>query len=181
MLQNIVLIILIILLLFFFSNNNKVNDLFTKKYIKYLFILLIVYFIYQNYNFTILALALIILIFLNVDIKEKFMNNIYLNNLNNLNIDNIKNIFNDYLSIFNKKISKELFQNSSDGMTTVNNLLNEVKNVGLNTDGITSINNLLNEDVENVEKKKIEPFKSDVLEIKNLFESIKEEINKFKS
>ena len=178
MLKNIVLIILIIFLLFFFSNNNKFNDLFTKKYIKYLFILLIVYFIYQNYNFTILAFALIILIFLNVDIKEKFVNNIY---LNNLNIDNIKNIFNDYLSTFNKKISKELFQNSSDGMTTVNNLLNEVKNVGINNDGIASINNLLNGDVENAEKKKLEPFKSNVLEIKDLFESIKKEINKFKN
>ena len=30
-------------------------------------------------------------------------------------------------------------------------------------------------------KKKLEPFKSNVLEIKDLFESIKKEINKFKN
>ena len=117
MMKNIILITLIIMLIFFLSNEEKINDLISKKYIKYLFILLIVYFIYQNYNFTIIALIIIILIFLNVDIKEKFENNSY---LTNFNIDNFKKNLLNYYKLFNsevkknKKVSKELFQNNND-------------------------------------------------------------------
>lgn len=75
MLQNVILIILIIIIIFFLSNEQKVNDLFSKKYIKWLFFLLIVYFIYQNYNITILVGGLLILLFFNTNLKEKFKNN----------------------------------------------------------------------------------------------------------
>ena len=84
MFQNIILIILIILLFFFLSNDQKVNEWMAKKYIKYLFLLLILYFIYQNYNLSFLLIILLIFLFYNVDIKNKLINNKYLENFLNL-------------------------------------------------------------------------------------------------
>ena len=78
MFQNIILIILIILLFFFLSNDQKVNNVISKNSIKYLFLLIIIYFIYQNYNLSILIIILLIFIFFNVDIKSKLLNNKYL-------------------------------------------------------------------------------------------------------
>ena len=156
------------MLIFFLSNEEKINNLISKKYIKYLFILLIVYFIYQNYNFTIIALVIIILIFLNVDIKEKFENNSY---LTNFNIDNFKKIVLDYYKLFNsevkknKKISKELFQNNNDSYD-FNQFIGENKNI-----------HLVDKDREEA-KPNLEPFKNTISEIKELYNNIKDEINK---
>lgn len=137
------------MLIFFLSNEEKINDLISKKYTKFLFILLIVYFIYQNYNFTILALVLVILIFLNVNIKEKFENNNYL-----------KNIIN-YSKIFT---SKELFKNNNDEDYDVKPYFEEK-------------NNDEKENKENV-KPNLEPFKNTISEIRELYNNIKEQINK---
>ncbi len=84
MIQNILLIILIILLFFFISNEPKINEIVSKKYIKYLFLLCIVYFIYQNYNLILLIIAILILIYFNVDFKERFSNNKYLSKFNEM-------------------------------------------------------------------------------------------------
>lgn len=163
--QNIILITLIIMLIFFLSNEEKINDLISKKYTKYLFILLIVYFIYQNYNFTIIALVIIILIFLNVNIKEKFENNSY---LENFNIDNFKKIALDYYKLFNsevkknKKVSKELFKNKNESFD-FNSFIEEKINI--------------NKDSEEG-KPNLEPFKDSISEIKELYDNIKEQINK---
>ena len=83
MMQNIILITLMILLIFFLSNETKINDIINKKYIKYLFILVIIYFVKQNYNFTLLIVALLVIIFLNVDIKGKIENNQYFESFSN--------------------------------------------------------------------------------------------------
>lgn len=169
MMKNIILITLIIMLIFFLSNEEKINDLISKKYIKYLFILLIVYFIYQNYNFTIIALVIIILIFLNVDIKEKFENNSY---LANFNIDNFKKIALDYYKLFNsevkknKKVSKELFQNNNDSYDFKPFI--EEKKIDINVG---------DKDREEA-KPNLEPFKNSISEIKELYNNIKEQINK---
>ena len=156
------------MLIFFLSNEEKINDLISKKYIKYLFILLIVYFIYQNYNFTIIALVIIILIFLNVNIKEKFQNNSY---LTNFNIDNFKKIALDYYKLFNsefkknKKVSKELFQNNNDSFD-FNPFIEEKINI-----------NQGDKDSEEG-KANLEPFRNTISEIKELYNNIKDEINK---
>jgi len=84
MFQNIILIILIILLFFFLSNDEKINNLMSKKNIKYLFILIIIYFIYQNYNLSILLILLLIFLFCNVDFKNKILNNKYLESFKGL-------------------------------------------------------------------------------------------------
>ena len=156
------------MLIFFLSNEEKINDLISKKYTKYLFILLIVYFIYQNYNFTIIALVIMILIFLNVDIKEKFENNSY---LANFNIDNFKKIVLDYYKLFNsevkknKKVSKELFQNNNDSYDFKPFIEEKIDiNVG-------------DKDREEA-KPNLEPFKNSISEIKELYDNIKEQINK---
>ena len=130
MFQNLILIVLIILLLFFMSNEKKINDLFANKSIKYLFILLIIYFIYQQYNLSLLVIVLLVIIFLNVDMKNKFANN----------YESIKNVIAEYYSNFNS----EKFSNNE----------------------------------ESEEKKDLEPFRSEVIKLKDLYENIKLEIKK---
>jgi len=161
MIQNIILIVLIIILSFFMSNEKKINELISKKYIKYLFILLIIYFIYQNYNLSIFVLFLLIIIFLNINIKEKFENNKYLKHY-----ENFKNLIIDYFNdkTSNKKSSKEKFENYD----IVPYIIDKDKND----------NN--NKNQEYKKENKIEPFKTEVLKLKDLYENIKLEITKLK-
>jgi hypothetical protein len=163
MIQNIILIVLIIILSFFMSNEKKINELISKKYIKYLFILLIIYFIYQNYNLSIFVLFLLVILFLNINIKEKFVNNKYLKQY-----ENFKNLIVDY---FNEKFTKEKFSNNNKN----NNSYDFLPFV---TDD--NKNNSNNNKEENKEQNKIEPFKTEVLKLKDLYENIKLEINKLK-
>ncbi len=145
MFQNIILIVLLILLFFFISNEKKINEITNKDSIKYLFLLVIIYFIYQNYNLVLLIAAILILIFFNMDFKEKFLNNKYLsfikeNFTNNIDSSNTNN--ENTLPLFNKLFSDE-------------NLNNNEKKIN-----------------------KIEPFKDNVTNIKDLFDNIKMEIKK---
>ena len=165
MIQNIILIVLIILLLFFMSNEKKINDLISKKYIKYSFILLIIYFIYQNYNFALLVIFLLIIIFLNINIKEKF-NNKYLKNY-----ENFKNLIIEYFNDDGNKKSKEKFSN------------NTTKPIDTSYDFTPCVDEDKNINIDSVEEKnenKIEPFKTEVLKLKDLYENIKLEITKLK-
>ncbi len=133
MFQNIILLVLVILLLFFISSDKKMNALYSKTNIKYLFLLIIIYFIYQNYNLILLIIALLIIIYFNVDFTERFKNNKYLEKFKDLSI------FQDI---------KEKFSNFNF------------------------------EDEDNERDIKIEPFKQKVTEIKDLFENIKNEMQK---
>ena len=113
-------------------------------------------------------MVIIILIFLNVNIKEKFENNSY---LANFNIDNFKKIALDYYKLFNsevkknKKVSKELFQNNNNSYD-FNPLIEEKINI-----------NVGDKDSEQG-KPNLEPFKNTISEIKELYNNIKNEINK---
>ena len=128
MFQNIILLILIILLFFFISNEQKISNILQNKSVKYLFLLLIIYFIYENYNLILLIVAILVVIYFNIDFKEKFINNKYLS------------------------IIKESFSN-------------------IDLDG--------NDENEGNDKNiKIEPFKQEVVKIRDLFENIKMEIKK---
>jgi len=149
MFQNIILIILLILLFFFISNEKKINEITNKDSIKYLFLLVIVYFIYQNYNLVLLITAILILIFFNMDFKEKFLNNKYLSFIkeNFIEYDSKKNTnLSFFKQLFGKENNKELFS-------------------GENVD-------------DNEKSNKIEPFKDNVQNIKDLFDNIKMEIKK---
>jgi len=161
MIHNIILIILIILLFFFISNEKKINDLISKKYIKYLILLIIVYFIYQKYNFVLLVITILVIILMNIDIKDKILNNKYLKNyetFKNLIIDYHKEMFSNKDSFDFEPYVKE--KNSSED--SKHDKINENENENENN------------------KKKIEPFKTEITKLKDLYENIKLEIKKIK-
>ena len=188
MIQNIIFIILLIILLFFLSNEKNIDNIISKKYVKFLFILTIIYFIYQNYNIILLVVAILIFIFLNVNVKEKFLNNKYLNNYenfknllseffenNNLNFNNIKNSkienFSDKnydFKPFNKNEGKNKIQDklNSDIPIDISDILKET----------SILNDEFNKDINT--NKNIEPFKEEVVKLKDLYENIKMEIKK---
>ena len=119
--------------------------------------LIIIYFVYQNYNFTVLAIALLILVFLNVDVKDKILNNKYL-----VNYEGFKNIVIDYYNNF----KRETFSN--------NNESDQIKDY----DFIPQSINENSDEVENEKKIEVEPFKDEVVKLKDLYENIKMEIKK---
>jgi hypothetical protein len=174
MIQNIILIVLIILLIFFVSNDENLNKIISKKYIKYLFLLLIIYFIYQNYNFYLLIATIFIFIMINTNLKENF------ESINGMDLyqkynDFKKNIYSKFETI------NEQFKNSSgrsrsykedilDDEYDIKPYLNEIKH-----------ENIVKE-TKNVKENNLtttsEPFKNEVVNIKDLFENIKNEIKK---
>jgi hypothetical protein len=155
------------------SNEKKINDLISKKYIKYLFVLLIIYFIYQNYNFVILVIFLLIIIFLNINVQEKFVNNKYLNNY-----ENFKNLITEYFDNYTNKKTKEKFSNNIDNKKSYDFIpFTENENESNNERLIKSTNNDIKEEKS---EKNIEPFKTEVLKLKELYENIKLEITKLK-
>jgi hypothetical protein len=152
MINNIILIILIIILFFFISNENKIDNLFSKKYIKYLLVLLIILFVYQNYNLGLLIGVILILMFLNVDMKTKF-------NKNNLSYENFKDLLTEYFISFKEKFTNQY----------------EVKPFQENK-GMDLIN-ILNESDES-KKQKVEPFKTEVANLREMYDNIKLELKK---
>jgi len=129
MIHNVILISLIIILIFFMSNETKINDVIMRNYIKYLLPLFIIYFVYQNYNLSILVVVLLIIVFLNMNIGDKLNNNSYFTKIK----ENFSNVYNT------NKLSFDLSGNDED--------------------------------------KKTEPFKNEVLNIKELYENIRNEMN----
>jgi len=81
MIHNILLISLIIILIFFMSNETKIDDIIMRNYIKYLLPLFIIYFVYQNYNLSIIVVILLAIVFFNMNIGDKLNNNIYFNKI----------------------------------------------------------------------------------------------------
>ena len=120
--------------------------------------LIIIYFVYQNYNFTVLAIALLILVFLNVDIKDKISNNKYLGNY-----ESFKNLVMDYYNNF----KREAFSNNKEETAQLNNY-----------DFIPQVVNYNSDESENEKKIEVEPFKDEVVKLKDLYENIKMEIKK---
>jgi hypothetical protein len=111
------------------SNETKINDVIMRNYIKYLLPLFIIYFVYQNYNLSILVVVLLIIVFLNMNIGDKLNNNSYFTKIK----ENFSNVYNT------NKLSFDLSGNDED--------------------------------------KKTEPFKNEVLNIKELYENIRNEMN----
>jgi len=158
MIQNIFLIVLVIILFFLISNEKKIDQIINKKYIKYLLLLLIIYFIYQNYNFGIFIAILIIFIFFNTDIKKKFENNKY------LDLEQYSDIAKEYFSNFendNSNSSKDIPKSSYEVKP-----YKEYENK--KSDNI----------IDSSSKKEIEPFKNEVLKLKEMYDMIKMEIKK---
>jgi len=170
MVENIIYIILIIILLFFISSEEKINNFFSKKYFKYLFVLLITYFIYEKYNFLYLMVLFLIITILNVDF-DKFKNNKYL-----------EKFISDSKGIFTKSDIK-----TKGGNFNIKKIIKDL-NIKM---PIKFKSELLEDDLENknIEKfkdksddndDKLEPFKDNVEDIKVLYDNIQNEISKLK-
>jgi len=174
MIQNIILIILIIFLIFFVSNDENLNKIISKKYIKYLFLLLIIYFIYQNYNFYLLIATIFIFIMINTNLKENFelMNGMDLYQKYN---DFKKIIFSKFETI-NEQFKNPGSLNHNHKEYTLNDeydvkpYLSEISNENI----VKETKNVKENNLQNIS----EPFKNEVVNLKDLFENIKNEIKK---
>jgi hypothetical protein len=195
MIQNIFYISIIILLFFFISSEEKINDITTKKNMKFLFLLVIIYFVYQNYNFAILFILLGIFISFNIDFKK--VQNI-LNSTDNSDSSLEVNTQPFYSKFFNSELFKnyqtfkntiydyfknkehftfEPYEKNNDKNKKENNSSSEP--VGkleslISSPSLSPILSLGN--LENSENKG--PFKEDIKKIREMYENVKMEINK---
>jgi hypothetical protein len=195
MIQNIFYISIIILLFFFISSEEKINDITTKKNMKFLFLLVIIYFVYQNYNFGILFILFGIFIFFNIDFKKiknvlnskensdslletdteplysKFFNSELFKNY-----QTFKNTIYDYFK--NKEhFTFEPYQEKNDKTKKENSSSNEPSGKLESLISSPSLSPILSlGNLENSENKG--PFKEDIKKIREMYENIKMEINK---
>jgi len=174
MIQNIFLILITLLLIFFVSNDENINKIISKKYMKYLFLFLIIYFIYQKYNFYLLFITIAIFIFINSTIKDK-MDNI---NLYESYYDFKKTIY----EFIESKTLKETFKNNKNSNKIYReNNFNDFDIKPYSDEKKNEENNIqLKHDKQESQKTYSEPFKNNVLAIKDLYENIKNEIKKLK-
>jgi len=156
MYENIIYIIFIIILLFFISNEEKINLFFSRKYFKVLFLLLIIYFVYEKYNLLYLMALLLIIMILNID-WNRFKNNKYLKNIENFISDSPMSPRGDQSPILSP-FNIINFAKKIKTLEKTSELLDENKNTS----------------------QKIEPFKENVENIKELYDNIQNEINKLK-
>jgi predicted membrane protein len=196
MMQNIFFISIIILLFFFISSEEKINDITTKKYMKFLFLLIIIYFVYQNYNFAILLILFGIFIFFNLDlnkIKTKFSKN---------QEENIDENLENNKPFFTKFFNSELFKNYQSFKSTIYDYFKNREHFNFEPyqekkDVKEQKNNSSNEPSGKLESlisspslspilslgtpaktENTAPFKEDIKKIRDMYENIKMEINK---
>ena len=160
------------------SNEKKLNDFISKKYIKYLFLLIIIFFIYQKYNLLILVTILFFFVLFNIDFKKKLKNTELLDKYNEC-----KKKFINFLKDFKETLigeenMKEKFSNNSYDVIPYEKDILEIEKE-LIKDEKKDIEKI--EELEELEKKENEPFKKEVNEIKELYENIKMEINRLGS
>lgn len=173
MYENIIYIIFIIILLFFISNEEKINSFFSKKYFKILFILLIIYFVYEKYNLLYLMILLLIIMILNID-WNRFKNNKYLKN-SFVTPEYCKYAYKQFINGFTENFisdsnnSPRTDQSPILSQFNVVDFANEIKTLKKKSE-------LLDENTP----QKIEPFKENVENIKELYDNIQNEINKLK-
>jgi hypothetical protein len=114
-----------------------------------------------------LVIFLLIIIFLNVNIQEKFINNKYLKDY-----ESFKNFIIDY--------SKEKFSNKEKDANDANDATDESYDIKPYIDNKEEHNKEPDKELDKEENNKIEPFKTEVLKLKDLYENIKLEITKLK-
>jgi len=158
------------------SNEKKLNDFISKKYIKYLFLLVIIYFIYQKYNLLFFVSILFLIVLFNIDFKNKLKDTDMLDKYL---------IYKKYIIDFIKEFKETLIgdeKNIRKNKESFSNMDNESYNVKPWEEKKTE--NESNEKIEPVIDKKeseISPFNKEVNEIKELYENIKMEINRLGS
>jgi len=179
MYQKIIVILLIIFLLFFISNDDKMNKYSQNKNFQYLFIFFMIFCLYNNVNLLFLIIIFLIFIYFNTNLKHRLKNNNIISNFYN------GSLFETFIENFDDDQSNNTRNNSYEIKPYIEENTFKEKEESLNNDEKEdkSIKKEYKETNENSttlndNKEIIEPFKLSVKEIKELYDSIKLEINK---
>jgi hypothetical protein len=172
MYQKIIVVLLIIFLLFFISNDDKMNKYSKNKNFQYLFLIFMIFCLYNNVNVLFLIIIFLIFIYFNTNLKYKLKNNkiisnFYTGSLFETFIENFDDGTNNSYEIKpyeEGNIFKEKDESLNDDEKEDKSIKKEFKE--------SNESSTLNDN-----KEIIEPFKLSVKEIKDLYESIKLEIN----
>ena len=175
MYQKIIVVLLIILLIFFISNDDKMNKYSQNKNFQYLFLIFMIFCLYNNINLLFLIIIFLIFIYFNTNLKHKLKNNKIISNFYNGSLFEtfVENFDDGSDNKTNNNYEIEPYiqeNNNNDEKEEV--LKNEKENKSINNNSDSS-NSTLND-----KKEIIEPFKLSVKEIKELYDNIKLEINK---
>jgi hypothetical protein len=179
MYQKIIVVLLIIFLLFFISNDDKMNKYSKNKNFQYLFLIFIIFCMYNNVNVLFLIIIFLIFIYFNTNLKHKIKNNniisnFYSGSLFETFIENFDDGTNHSYEI-KPYIEENIFKEKEEFL---NNDEKENKSIKKEFKESNESDEPLNNPSLNDNKEIIEPFKLSVKEIKDLYDSIKLEINK---
>jgi len=175
MYQKIIVVLLIIFLLFFISNDDKMNKYSKNKNFQYLFLIFMIFCLYNNVNVLFLIIIFLIFIYFNTNLKYKLKNNKIIFNFYNGSlfetfIENFDDGTNDSYEI-KPYIEENIFKEKEQSLNN-----NEKEDKSIKKESKES-NESSNNSSLNDNKELIEPFKLSVKEIKDLYDSIKLEIN----
>ena len=170
MYQKIIVVLLIIFLIFFISNDDKMNKYSQNKNFQYLFLIFMIFCLYNNVNVLFLIIIFLIFIYFNTNLKHKLKNNkiisnFYSGSLFETFIENFDDGLDNNYEV-KPYIEENIFKEKEESL---NNNEKEDKTIKKESNESSILND---------NKEIIEPFKLSVKEIKDLYDSIKLEINK---
>jgi hypothetical protein len=164
------------------------NKYSQNKNFQYLFLFFMIFCLYNNVNVLFLIIIFLIFIYFNTNLKHKIKNNKIITNFYNGSlfetfIENFDDGTNDNYEIKPYAEEKEESLNNDEKVESSNN---NIKEESSNNDkkenkSLEYINESFNNFTVNDNKEIIEPFKLNIKEIKELYNSIKLEINKLGS
>ena len=163
MYQKIVVVLLIIFLIFFISNDDKMNKYSQNKNFQYLFLIFMIFCLYNNVNVLFLIIIFLIFIYFNTNLKHKLKNNKIISNF------------------YSGSLFETFIENFDDDQTNNNYEIKpyvQEKEESLNDDEKEDKNIKKEYKESSILNDKKEPFKLNVQEIKELYDNIKLEINK---
>jgi hypothetical protein len=169
MYQKIIVVLLIIFLIFFISNDDKMNKYSQNKNFQYLFLIFMIFCLYNNVNVLFLIIIFLIFIYFNTNLKHKLKNNNIISNFYNGSLFEtfIENFDDDQSNNKNYEIKPYIQENNNDE-----------KNEKDKKEDITIKKEPNQSSTLNDTKEIIEPFKLSIQEIRELYDNIKLEINK---
>ena len=179
MYQKIIVVLLIIFLIFFISNDDKMNKYSQNKNFQYLFLIFMIFCLYNNVNVLFLIIIFLIFIYFNTNLKYKIKNNkiisnFYTGSLFETFIENFDDGVNNNYEI-KPYVEENIFKEKEESL---NNDEIEDKSINNKKEDNEESNESSNNSTLNDNKEIIAPFKLSVKEIKDLYDSIKLEINK---
>ena len=158
MYQKIIVVLLIIFLIFFISNDDKMNKYSQNKNFQYLFLIFMIFCLYNNVNILFLIIIFLFFIYFNTNLKNKLKNNNIISNFYSGSLfETFIENFDDDQSNNNYEIKPYIQENNNDEKEDIT---------------------IKKESTLNDTKEIIEPFKLSIQEIRELYDNIKLEINK---